>query len=182
MTNINRPLLDWKWGGLAPQSDSCAYLFKESMAFFWASDLVRVKIYVVLLLFALFKLCGAACLFLTADHICGPVLTRTQVHLPASSSFAPERVQRSEASAWSAAASPGVQNMCQRVSTAARHFFLTRHFYTIYAIFTRFYAILRDFCAILHDFYTILCNFCDVFARHKFSAARHLKLFCTPGH
>ena len=35
--------------------------------------------------------------------------------------------------------------MCQRVSTAARHFFLTRHFYTIYAI-------LRDFCAILRDF------------------------------
>ena len=94
------------------------------MAFFWACDLVRVKSYVVLLLFALFKLCGAACLFLTADHICGPVLTRTQVHLPASSSFAPERVQRSEASAWSAAASPGVQNMCQRVSTAARHFFI----------------------------------------------------------
>ena len=44
-----------------------------------------------------------------------------------------------------------------------------------------FYTILRDFCAILHDFYTILCNFCDVFARHKLSAARHLKLFCTPG-
>ena len=43
-----------------------------------------------------------------------------------------------------------------------------------------FYTILRDFCAILHDFYTILCNFCDVFARHKLSAARHLKLFCTP--
>ena len=47
----------------------------------------------------------------------------------------------------------GVQNMCQRVSTAARHF------YTIIAIFTRFYAILRDFCAILHDFYTILRDF-----------------------
>ena len=75
----------------------------------------------------------------------------------------------------------GVQNMCQRVSTAARHFFLTRDFYTIYAIFTQFYAILRDFCAILLDFYTILCNFCDVFARHKLSAVRHLKLFCTPG-
>ena len=120
MTNINRPLLDWKWGGLAPQSDSCAYLFKESMAFFWASDLVRVKIYVVLLLFALFKLCGAACLFLTADHICGPVLTRTQVHLPASSSFAPERVQRSEASAWSAAATRGAEyvSACQHCCQA----------------------------------------------------------------
>ena len=142
MTNINRPLLDWKWGGLAPQSDSCNYLFKESMLFFWACDLVCVKSYVVLLLFALFKLCGAACLFLTADHICGPVLTRTQVHLPASSSFAPERVQRSEASAWSAAASPGVQNMCQRVSTAARHFFFDQ-------------ALLHD----LRDFYTILRDF-----------------------
>ena len=43
-----------------------------------------------------------------------------------------------------------------------------------------FYTILRDFCAILHDFYTILCNFCDVFARHKLSAARHLKLLCRP--
>ena len=173
MTNINRPLLDWKWGGLAPQSDSCTYLFKESMALFWACDLVCVKSYVVLLLFALFKLCGAACLFLTADHICGPVLTRTQVHLPASSSFAPERVQRSKASAWSAAASPGVQNMCQRVSTAARHFFLTRHFYTIYAIFTRFYVIFAQF-------YMIFAIFTRIFARHKFSAARHLKLFCTP--
>ena len=159
MTNINRPLLDWKWGGLAPQSDSCTYLFKESMALFWACDLVCVKSYVVLLLFALFKLCGAACLFLTADHICGPVLTRTQVHLPASSSFAPERVQRSKASAWSAAASPGVQNMCQHCCQAL---FLNRHFYTIYAIFTWFYAILRDFCAILHDFYTILRNFCNI--------------------
>ena len=120
MTNINRPLLDWKWGGLAPQSDSCTYLFKESMALFWACDLVCVKSYVVLLLFALFKLCGAACLFLTADHICGPVLTRTQVHLPASSSFAPERVQRSEASAWSAAATRGAEyvSACQHCCQA----------------------------------------------------------------
>ena len=52
---------------------------------------------------------------------------------------------------------PGVQNMCQHFSTAARHFFFTRHFYMIYTI-------LRDFSAILHDFYTILRNFCDFYA------------------
>ena len=46
--------------------------------------------------------------------------------------------------------------MCQRVSTAARHF------NTIYAIFTQLF--LHDFCAILHDFYTILRNFCDFYA------------------
>ena len=72
----------------------------------------------------------------------------------------------------------GVQNMCQRVSTAARHFFFDQG---LLHDLRDFYKILRDFCAILHDFYTILCNFCDVFARHKLSAARHLKLFCTPG-
>ena len=63
----------------------------------------------------------------------------------------------------------GVQNMCQRVSTAARHFFLTRDFYTIYAIFTQFYVIFAQFYMIFTQFY-----------RHKFSAARHLKLFFTP--
>ena len=36
----------------------------------------------------------------------------------------------------------GVQNMCQRVSTAARHF------NTIYAIFTRFYVIFAQFYTI----------------------------------
>ena len=155
MTNINRPLLDWKWGGLAPQSDSCTYLFKESMALFWACDLVCVKSYVVLLLFALFKLCGAACLFLTADHICGPVLTRTQVHLPASSSFAPERVQRSEASAWSAAATRGAeyvsacQHCCQALFFDQALLHDLRDFYTILRDFTWF---LRNFTWFLHDF------------------------------
>ena len=41
--------------------------------------------------------------------------------------------------------------------------------------FTRFYEILRDFC-----FTWSLHNFKRFFARNKFSAARHLKLFCTP--
>ena len=55
---------------------------------------------------------------------------------------------------------PGVQNMLQHCSTAARHFFFlpdTFNFYTIYAI-------LRDFYAILHDFYTILRIFCNFYA------------------
>ena len=49
-----------------------------------------------------------------------------------------------------------------------RHFFFPRHFYTIYAIFTRF---LRDFYAILSNFYAIfaicmrfLRDFCDFYA------------------
>ena len=58
--------------------------------------------------------------------------------------------------------SSGVQNMCQRVSTAARHFFDQ--------------ALLHD----LRDFTWFLRDFTWFFARHKFSAARHLKLFCTP--
>ena len=74
----------------------------------------------------------------------------------------------------------GVQNMCQRVSTAARHFFLTRDFYTIYAIFTQFYVIFAQFYMIFTQFYAIFAIFTRFFARHKFSAARHLKLFCTP--
>ena len=83
----------------------------------------------------------------------------------------------STSSSSSSKSSLGVQNMRQRVSTAARHFFYQALLHDL----RDFYTILRDFCAILHDFYTILCNFCDVFARHKLSAARHLKLFCTPG-
>ena len=75
----------------------------------------------------------------------------------------------------------GVQNMCQRVSTAARHFFLTRDFYTIYAIFTQFYVIFAQFYMIFTQFYALFAIFMQFFARHKFSAARHLKLFCTPG-
>ena len=48
-----------------------------------------------------------------------------------------------------------------------RHFFFPRHFYTIYAIFTRF---LRDFC----DFYAILSNFYAIFA----ICMRFLRDFC----
>ena len=52
----------------------------------------------------------------------------------------------------------GVQNMCQRVSTAARHFFLTRDFYTIYAIFTQVYVIFAQFYMIFTRFYAIFCH------------------------
>ena len=67
-----------------------------------------------------------------------------------------------------------MQNMCQRVSTAARHF------YTIYAIFTLFYMIFAQFYMIFTRFYAIFAFFTRLFARQKYSAARHLKLFCTP--
>ena len=53
----------------------------------------------------------------------------------------------------------GVQNMCQRVSTAARHFFFTRDFYTIYAIFTQFYVIFAQFYMIFTQFYAIFAMF-----------------------
>ena len=68
-----------------------------------------------------------------------------------------------------------------------------RHFYTIYAIFTRFYAIFAIFTqsyAILHDFtlfYAIFTRFYAnfaifplFFARHKMSDPRHLKLLSRP--
>ena len=56
--------------------------------------------------------------------------------------------------------------ICGSVVALLPGIFFNRHFYTIYAIFTRFYAIFAIFTRFL--------------ARHKNSAARHLKLFCTP--
>ena len=52
---------------------------------------------------------------------------------------------------------PGLDNMRDPGILDPRHFFSPRHFYTIYAIFTRF---LRDFC----DFYAILSIFYAIFA------------------
>ena len=73
--------------------------------------------------------------------------------------------------------------MCQRVSTAARHFFWTGTFTQFTRFlhdFTRFYVIFAQFYMIFTQFYAIFAIFTQFFARHKFSAARHLKLFCTP--
>ena len=47
--------------------------------------------------------------------------------------------------------------------------------------FTRFYVIFTQFYMIFTRFYAFFAIFTRFFARHKFSAARHLKLFCTPG-
>ena len=52
--------------------------------------------------------------------------------------------------------------MCQRVSTAARHFFFDQG---LLHDLRDFYTILRDFCAILHDFYTILHDFYAIFCQ-----------------
>ena len=61
----------------------------------------------------------------------------------------------------------GLDNMRDPGILDPRHFFFPRHFYTIYAIFTRF---LRDFC----DFYAILSNFYAIFA----ICMRFLRDFC----
>ena len=61
----------------------------------------------------------------------------------------------------------GLHNMRDAGMLHPRHFFSPRHFYTIYAIFTRF---LRDFC----DFYAILSNFYAIFA----ICMRFLRDFC----
>ena len=57
----------------------------------------------------------------------------------------------------------GLDNMRDPGILDPRHFFSPRHFYTIYAIFTRFYAIFTRSLAIFALFF-----------------ARHLKLLCRP--
>ena len=80
----------------------------------------------------------------------------------------------------------GVQNMLQHCSTAARHFFscqtllIFTQFTRFLHDFTRFYVIFTQFYMIFTRFYAFFAIFTRFFARHKFSAARHLKLFCTP--
>ena len=73
----------------------------------------------------------------------------------------------------------GVQNMWQHCSTAARHFFSCQTL-LIFTQFTRFFVIFTQFYMIFTRFYAFFAIFTRFFARHKFSAARHLKLFCTP--
>ena len=74
----------------------------------------------------------------------------------------------------------GVQNMCQRVSTAARHFFLTRDFYTIYAIFTQFYVIFAQFYMIFTRFYAIFKFFESDFCQAQIFCCQAPKTILHP--
>ena len=60
--------------------------------------------------------------------------------------------------------------MCQRVSTAARHFFWPGTFTRFTRFLHYFTWFLRNFTWFLHDF----TQFLRFFARHKFSAARQV--------
>ena len=59
---------------------------------------------------------------------------------------------------------PGLDNMRDPGILDPRHFFFPRHFYTIYAIFTRFYAIFTQFYIIFTEFHAKLRDSCDFYA------------------
>ena len=77
----------------------------------------------------------------------------------------------STSSSSSSKSSLGVQNMRQRVSTAARHFFYQallhdlRDFYTILRDFCDFYAVFAICMRFLRDFYAIFCQAQNVWSQ-----------------